>query len=563
MSHVLISVLMVGAASLLDAAQDGFVAPAACKKCHARIYESYLRTGMGRSFSSAVVSEGKGSYYHRASNRYYNIARRNGSYYLRRHQLDSGGAEINVLEKSIDAVVGSGSHARSYLHRSGSGKLLELLLSWYAEGGGHWGMSPGFDRPDHADFRREISKDCLFCHNGYPAVADGGMPQGIDCQRCHGPGRHHVSTPARTTIVNPARLSAERQMEVCMQCHLQTTSRALPHALRRYGRAPYSYRPGEPLGEYMIHFDHARGSGYEDKFEVNSAAYRLRKSKCFAMSAGRMTCTTCHDPHGAPPDHRGACQMCHSSAHASEVSDCIGCHMPKRRTEDAVHVMITDHLIQRKLKPASAENHEETQNAYSGEVELYYPPAAAGEILYLAGAQVKDGANLQAGVARLERAIAELKPSRPEFYFEVAAAYRKAGWYDNAVEAYRQTIARDPEFARAWHFLGESLLRAGRSGEAIAALEAAAKLAVLDAEILNSLGVAYGQGGRSDDSVRILTKAVQSDPDLPLAWVNLGVSLEHKGDLRGARAAYRNAIRVQPDLASAREHLANAEQGNK
>ena len=59
------------------------------------------------------------------------------------------------------------------------------------------------------------------------------LPEGIDCQRCHGPGGDHVraaqspkSKPEdfRNAIVNPARLPAARQMEVCMQCHLETTS---------------------------------------------------------------------------------------------------------------------------------------------------------------------------------------------------------------------------------------------------------------------------------------------------------------------------------------------------
>ena len=81
----------------------------------------------------------------------------------------------------------------------------------------------------------------MFCHNGYPEVDaraaewDGGtmyperLPEGIDCQRCHGPGRNHVETArqggtlqvVRGSIVNPARLSPERRMEVCLQCHLE------------------------------------------------------------------------------------------------------------------------------------------------------------------------------------------------------------------------------------------------------------------------------------------------------------------------------------------------------
>jgi hypothetical protein len=36
------------------------------------------------------------------------------------------GQQANRIEKQIDYVVGSGDHARTYLHRTGEGKLIEL-----------------------------------------------------------------------------------------------------------------------------------------------------------------------------------------------------------------------------------------------------------------------------------------------------------------------------------------------------------------------------------------------------------------------------------------------------
>src|SRR5713101_4771097 len=129
-------------------------------------------------------------------------------------------------------------------------------------------MSPGYDRPAHSDFRREISDSCLFCHNGYPSEANGGMALGIDCQRCHGPGEAHVK--GKGPMVNPAKLTSERQMEICMQCHLESASRTLPDAIRRFGRGPFSYRPGEPLGGFMLYFDFIRSSADE-----HEAAQRL------------------------------------------------------------------------------------------------------------------------------------------------------------------------------------------------------------------------------------------------------------------------------------------------
>jgi len=188
---------------------SGYVDSAACAECHSEIAETYRRTGMGRSFyrprSETVREDYKvhNSFYHQPSDRYYTMFERDGKFFQRRHQIGFGGKETNVVEVAVDFVIGSGNHARSYLHRTAEGKLMELPVSWYTEKGGYWAMSPGYDRPSHPDFRRAIANNCMFCHNGYPAgqesvdqsdsdaIFGSRMPEGIDCQRCHGPGQAH------------------------------------------------------------------------------------------------------------------------------------------------------------------------------------------------------------------------------------------------------------------------------------------------------------------------------------------------------------------------------------
>src|SRR5580704_10860331 len=98
--------------------QSGYVNPAVCAACHAEIAKTYQLTGMGRSFSRPRVEDFKTpvSYYHPASDRHYSLAERDGRLYERRQQTGYGGTETNVVEKSIDYAIGSGNHARTYLH---------------------------------------------------------------------------------------------------------------------------------------------------------------------------------------------------------------------------------------------------------------------------------------------------------------------------------------------------------------------------------------------------------------------------------------------------------------
>jgi len=99
------------------------------------------------------------------------------------------------------------------------------------------------------------------------------------------------------------------------------------------------------------------------------------------------------------------------------------------------------------------------------------------------------------------------------------------------------------------------LVSRGDLDGAIALLEPAIERIPQQPSLLNSLAVVYSRKQRFDDALRLLSDAVRVNPDEPLSWLNLGVSLEAKNDRKGAAAAYRQALLLQPDLARAREYL--------
>ncbi len=528
---------------------------------------------MGRSFSrpdNSNTATGV-TYYHKPSDSYFTMVERDGRFYQRRYQPGFDGNPTNTFEKEIHFVLGSGNHARAFLHRTNRNTLMELPLGWYREKSGidsTLAMNPGYDRPDHPGFTRAVTYGCMFCHNGIPEVKTGGepsfpgrIPEGIDCQRCHGPGGRHVEMPQAGNIVNPARLTRDRKLEVCMQCHLETTSAPLPNSIVRFDRDPFSYRPGEPLGDFILHFDHAPGSGHDDKFEIAGAAYRLRRSACFQKS--ELTCTTCHNPHDIPrgeeaaAHYNGVCRQCHSGDHA-ESGDCINCHMPKRRAEDAVHVVMTDHYIQRR-KPARdllapiAERRETDENVYRGEVALYYPPTlpdGADKDLYLAVSQVSQKSNLDRGIEALSAAIDKYRPRRMEFYLQLADAWRDSGHMDKALPLYQEAVRRDPKSLTA-------LQRLGFSSRSADALKQALNVDASDAATWHQLGLVYLDQGSRSEAATAFQKAIEIDPDLSDAYNSLGGLFLESGDLSRAEPALREAIRIKPDYAQAHSNLAN------
>jgi hypothetical protein len=522
------------------AAEPGYVDPSTCQPCHARIVESYRKTGMGRSFSKADAPP-LTEFFHPPSRRSYSVVKRSGSSYLRRVEPGSS----NVIEKRIDYSIGSGNHSRTFIHRNERDKLIELPVSWYSEGGGYWAMSPGYDRPDHSDFRREVSDSCLFCHNGYPSEANSGLAMGIDCQRCHGPGEAHAK--GKGHIVNPARLAPDRQMEVCLQCHLESASRTLPDAIRRFGRGPFSYRPSEPLGDFQLYFDFIKPTP-DERITVNNSAYGLMKSQCFLQTAGNLKCTTCHDPHGTESNYTAVCRSCHQTQHEASTQNCAACHMQKRRTEDAVHVVMTDHLIRRfPMKGDLLAPVQERHDRLAGPVRLLYPSNVADSVLYLAIAE--------GSPAAIEQQIAATRPTQAEPYFALGEAYRKFGKFQEAIRAYRQSISRAADDPRPYTAISGLLLTQGDVDGAITVLKPGVERMSEDTSLLNSLAVVYARAQRFGDALNLLSKAVRLNPDEPLTWLNLGVSLEAKGDRKGAGAAYRQAVTLQPDFALAKKYL--------
>jgi Flp pilus assembly protein TadD len=76
-----------------------------------------------------------------------------------------------------------------------------------------------------------------------------------------------------------------------------------------------------------------------------------------------------------------------------------------------------------------------------------------------------------------------------------------------------------------------------------------------DVGIRNTLAVLYGSRNRFPDALRLLEEALKLNPDEPLTWLNLGVASQALGQKDRAEAAYREAIRLQPEFTRARQYL--------
>ena len=432
-----------------------------------------------------------GSTLHQRSGSTIAIAQRRGKMI---HRLSERGL---TAEYEIKYRIGAGNFAHSYLVEV-NGYLFESPATWFRSFG--WDVSPGYAAAPAIDFDRPITQTCLFCHAGDTSFsgADGrrlANPEltSITCERCHGPAGDHLRRPRARNIVNPARLSARARNSVCEQCHIEGEVRVL-----NPGKSWSDFHPGDELENVMAVYVPSR-NGQEVK--AVSQVEQLAASRCASRSGGKLWCGTCHNPHGASTDRasrmREICQSCHAklsaSVHPASARDCVSCHMPRLSSEYA-HVAVTDHRIVRRAE------REETSLA-PATLRAWVEPAVA-----LRGRN-RVVAELTAGV-RLRRN--ELTQAGLEHLRDLSAAT----YQDDAV---LQAAACD------------ALVQQAKLREGLPFCREAATLQPQSADRAMALGAALARVNDIDEAERHLIRAVQLDPSLKRAYVELWTLYERQG----------------------------------
>lgn len=565
-----------------------YVGDAGCAGCHSAIHQKYRTHPMGRS-AARVRGDSieEIERYDKAAHNPFSV----GAFELRVEKTtggtihrvsahDAAGAALPDHTASVGLAIGSGTRGRSYLSIR-DGAAWQTSISWFTKDH-RWDLSPGFDLGTGG--RRAISSECLFCHIDHVDPVPGSVNRyhestfsgqmAIGCERCHGPGGLHKTERTSghaqaggmdTSIVNPRHLPPELRTAVCAQCHLQGQERVV-----RRGRSLHEYRPGLPLEQFVTVF--TRQPDLSDAHRSVGQFEQMHRSRCFSGSGGRLTCTTCHNPHETPPAatrdrfYRDRCLTCHETKgcslavpeRAGKNDSCIACHMPGAGSANIVHASATDHSIPRKpATPAAPVN---------------VPPEAVPLVRFPTGPHGPSDADRERdlGIALGRLANKASSGTRARSFLGRLAADRLTnsltawpgdvaarvvlgrmqlgdGETDDALKAAKAAVALAPESEPALALLTDAATAVGQFDVAEGAANALVRMAPTAVDPLLSRGVVFSRKGdwaRAEDDCRA---ALRIHPLHPRARLLLAVCRHRRGDPADGRREAEAAARLSPD----------------
>jgi len=572
-----------------------------CRLCHQSIYDSFLQTGMGQSFEVAGKQKSSARFdehallYDKTSDFYYRPFWQSDSLKILEFRLKGKDTVYKRIE-TVNYIIGSGQHTNSHILNN-NGYLHQMPMTFYTQKG-QWDLPPGFEGGFNTRFSRKIGLECMSCHNSLPDFVMGSenkyehIPNGINCERCHGPGEAHVkarSTGSTVdtslyidyTIVNPGKLPIDLQFDVCQRCHLQG------NAVLKNDKSFFDFKPGMKLSDVLTVFL-PKYKGEEDKFIMASHADRLKMSPCFIKSfkpneqaeslrpyKSSLTCVTCHNPHLSvklteKELFNSKCKNCHSGSEEKICSEdlsirkknndnCFNCHMPKSNTLDIPHVTSTDHYIRKPVKKKEKEEIKKFLGLYA--INETSPSAYSKAEAYL-----NQFEKFEYTESYLDSAAYYLSSKSKEavinnFHLLVRLEFIKLNY--SGVVKYVNIVGLQPTLdmlnkrswdnADAWtiYRIGESLYNLQNFENAYTFYKKAISLSPYNMEFKNKLGSTAAALSKTAEAKTIFEEIIKEYSKYPSAYSNLGYLNLLSGNISEAEKLYNKALSLDPDYENA------------
>ncbi|MBI3074188.1 MAG: carboxypeptidase regulatory-like domain-containing protein [Deltaproteobacteria bacterium] len=242
-------------------------------------------------------------------------------------------ANLGKFKQRFFARVNDVDSGTGWTYTAGKDKDLLVLPVQVTQSGDGYPKFDVYKETEWANRNRTFAYACAGCHNTNMNIVwdqAGGSDYitsyaytdlNVGCEKCHGPGSEHVAVGGglAKAIINPKYLTADRERQVCGQCHSGDDGKN-EGSQKKYGYAynlnyadagaTYigrgTYVPGfYDISEFISNLDGgASFNAWATIFGTKTwgKAHRqqyamLLKSKHVNNTTRRMTCASCHDVH--------------------------------------------------------------------------------------------------------------------------------------------------------------------------------------------------------------------------------------------------------------------------
>jgi DmsE family decaheme c-type cytochrome len=217
------------------------------------------------------------------------------------------------------------------------------------------------------------SDTCVLCHDQEESLKGTAHAQALNprspqakqgCESCHGPGQAHVDDDAKGNIKKFGQLKPTEVNTTCLSCH----NRGVHAGWEGSGHEARN------LSCTTCHSVHTPASPQKQlvkatETQVCATCHRLQVAKTeravahMPVREGKMSCSSCHNPHGSITNVKNLktgnsvselCTTCHTEMrgpvlfeHAPVRENCTTCHDPHGSSNDRMLVVRMPMLCQR------------------------------------------------------------------------------------------------------------------------------------------------------------------------------------------------------------------------
>jgi len=595
-------------------AAASFVGGAACEKCHAeetrRWRGSHHDLAMQPANEKTVIGNFRNvSFTHFGVTSTFFV--RGGKYFAR---TDGPDGKLNDFEIAYTFGV---YPLQQYLIAFPGGRYQALNVCWdarpAAEGGQRWFHLYPKEEVSHADPLhwtgpyQNWNFMCAECHStnvkkGYRPVEDRYETTyseiDVACEACHGPGSRHVAwgeavkagkasdadeglvfalgDPARASwIFDPQKGSARRSVPRTSRAEVETCGRC--HARRSVVAADYVY--GRPLADTHRPVFLEQGL-YRADGQIEDEVYEYESFLQSKMYASGVSCSDCHNPHDlkVPVSADRVCALCHqperfdTPAHhfhkaASKGASCTSCHMPTRnymvvhaRHDHSFRIPRPDLTVSIGTPNACNGCHANRSPQWASEAALkWWGSRRRAEPHY--GEAIHAGREVLAGAGE---ALAKLAGDAGKPPIVRGTALTLFGPDNGAAPASLiEAALRDPDpYVRRGAIAASATLEPRERMAQLAALladpvrtvriDAARSLVSVPKALMTS-----SDRGAFEAALSEWVASQQVDADRAEAHTTLGALFAEQGNLSGAEAEYRTAVKLLPAFGAAYVNLSD------